>query len=79
MAYQSDEILDNKKLGGDPATKERAMLRKECRPAGPYGLLLGSVHLQAAALYEKIKIITQDSSTIDIADSPIQQLAPLTR
>ena len=38
--YQNDEKLDANELGGDPATKERAKLRKECKPAGPYGLLL---------------------------------------
>ena len=77
--YQSDEILEEKKLGGDPATKERAMLRKQCKPEGPYGLLLESVHIQAAALDETMKIIPQDSFIIDIAEAPIQQLAPLTR
>ena len=78
-AYQSDEVLDKKELGGDLATKERAKLRKECKPEGPYGLLLESTHLQAAALDEKMKIKTQDAFTIDIAEAPIQQLAPLTR
>ena len=43
--YQGDEILDNKELGGGPATKERATLRKEGKPEGPYGLLLESVHV----------------------------------
>ena len=38
-----------------------------------------SVHLQAAALGEHTKIRTPDSFTIDIADAPIPQLAPLTR
>ena len=32
--YQSEEKLDAKELGGDPATKERAKLMKECKPEG---------------------------------------------
>ena len=52
--YQNDEKLDAKELGGDPWTKERAKMRKECKPEGPYGLLLESIHLQAAALHDKM-------------------------
>ena len=37
------------------------------------------IHLQAAAFDGKVKIKTQDVFTIDIAETPIQQLAPLTR
>ena len=77
--YRNEEKLDAKELGGDPATKERAKLRKECNHEGPYGLLLESIHLQAAALDETMKIKAQDAFTIDIAEAPIQQLAPLTR
>ena len=75
--YQRKKL--NKSLGGDPATKERANVRKECKPEGPVGLLLESIHLQAAALDETLTIVPQDTYTIDIAEAPIQQLAPLTR
>ena len=54
-------------------------MRKECKPEGPYDLLLESVHLQAAALDEKMKIKTQDAFTIDVVEAPIQQLVTLTR
>ena len=54
-------------------------MRKKCKPEGPYGWHLESIHLHAAALDEKMKIKTQDVFTIDIAEAPIQQLAPLTR
>ena len=37
------------------------------------------MHLQAAALDDKMRIKTQDAFTIDIAEAPIQQSAPLTR
>ena len=38
--YKGEEKLDANKFGGDPATKERAKLLKECNLEGPYGLLL---------------------------------------
>ena len=45
-----EEHLMNKTIAGEPATPERAKLRKECNPQCPVGFLLESLHLQAATM-----------------------------
>ena len=65
------ETFDAKELGGDPATKERARLRKGCTPEGPYGLLMESIHVEVAALNGEMMIKTQDVFTVDIAEAHI--------
>ena len=64
--------------GGDPATKERARLRRQCSPKGPCGYLLESIHLQAAVMDSSYRIKQVNQQTIDLVNGPAQQVVPLT-
>ena len=64
-------------MGGDPATAGRARVRKQCKPQGPVGLLLESIHLQAAALDEEYRILQFNQQAIDVVKGPAQLFAPL--
>ena len=54
--HKDDEQLKKKRLGGDPATAERAAVRNEGSPRGPCGYLLESIQLQSATLDEEYNI-----------------------
>ena len=66
-----------KQDGGDPATPARAAIRKRCKPLGPIGLLLESVHLQAASIDRHWKVIQVNQQPIDIIEGPAHFVAPL--
>ena len=63
--------------GGDPATPARAASRKPCRPLGPIGLLLESVHLQSAAIDQQWRVRQYNQQPIDIVDGSAHTVAPL--
>ena len=46
----SYDDLRHKQVAGEPATKHRATIRRQCKPRGPVGHLLESVHMQAASM-----------------------------
>ena len=50
MDDDSYEDLRHKQVAGYPATKHRATIRRQCKPRGPVGHLLESVHMQAARM-----------------------------
>ena len=64
-------------VGGDPTMRQRAKLRKWCRPMGPIGLLLESVHLQSASIDSQWRYCQFNQTPIDIVDGPAQLLSPL--
>ena len=63
-----DEQLSNKKVAGDPATAERALIRNQCAPKGPAGFLLESLHLQAATMDERYKVQQHNQQSIDLVN-----------
>ena len=71
------EDLLGKDVFGPPASKERASLRKQCRPHGPVGLLLETMHLQTAALTDKFIIKQWNQPAIDVLQAPHQHLPVL--
>ena len=66
-----------KKDGGDPATPARSAIRKGCKPLGPIGLLLESVHLQAASIDQQWRVRQYNQQPIDIIDGSAHLVAPL--
>ena len=66
--------LMEKNLSGPPASKERAALRQQCRPHGPVGLLLETMHLQTAAVTSNFMIKNWNQPPIDIMQAPHQHL-----
>lgn len=51
-----DEGLKRKVIAGEPASPERAKVRRQCKPYGPIGLLLESIHMNTAVLDEELQI-----------------------
>ena len=76
--HVDEEQLRNKQDGGDPGTKGRAKVRGQCKPKGPCGYLLESIHLQAATLDGKYRIKQANQQTIELVSGPAQQIIPLT-
>ena len=72
--YKNDEQIKGKELGGEAASSERGQLRKQCNQQGPVGLLLESLHLQAAVMNDRFQILQYNQHPIDIANAPVQQL-----
>ena len=77
--HQDEDQLRNKELAGDPATAERAKVRNQCKPKGPTGFLLESIHMQAATLNENLTIQQWDQQDVEIIKGPTQMIAPLVR
>ena len=75
--HQHDEQLRDKALAGDPATAERAKVRNQCKPKGPIGFLLESIHMQAATLNDNLTIQQWDQQDIEIIKGPVQMVTPL--
>ena len=71
--------LASKRDGGDPGTMPRARLRNQCKPKGPIGYLLESLHLQAAALDEDFCIVKAGQAKISVQKTPYQALAQQVR
>ena len=71
-----DHFFTEKCIAEEPATPERAKLRKQCNPQGPIGFLLESLHLQAATLSKKYKVKQWNQPEIGLASGPVQQVAP---
>ena len=63
--------------GGDPGTKARAKLRNQCKPQGPCGLLLESIHLQSASLDELFQIRQFNQQPVEVVGGPAQLVVPL--
>ena len=53
-------------------------MRGECKPRGPVGFLLESIHLQAATMDETCRIRQWNQQSIELVNGPAQQAAPLT-
>ena len=64
-------------MAGDTATSERAKVRNQCKPKPPIGLLLESVHMQAATLNDNLTIQQWDQQDIEIIKGPVQMVTPL--
>ena len=74
--HKKEDLL-GKDVFGPPASKERASLRKQCRPHGPVGLLLETMHLQTAAMTDKFIIKQWNQPAIDVLQAPHQHLPAL--
>ena len=72
-------LLEDKVLGGQPTSKRRMELRKQCRSEGPVGLLIETAHLNAATIDEKGRMWQHKQPTIDILEEASQDLKKLTR
>ena len=66
-----------KRIAGDLATAERAEVRNQCKPKGPVGFLLESLHLQAATLNENYTIQQWNQQSIELINGPMQMITPL--
>ena len=54
-------------------------MRKKCKPHGPIGYLLESIHFQGAALVKQLRVRQWNQPKIEIARAPYQHLAALIR
>ena len=74
-----EEELRLRMPAGDPTTKQRMEMRKQCKPKGPMGYLLESIYLQAASMNEKFVIKQHNQPDISIIETPYQHLRPIVR
>ena len=74
--HKKEDLL-GKDVSGPPASKERASLRKQCRPHGLVGLLLETMHIQTAASTDKFIIKQWNQPAIDVLQAPHQHLPAL--
>ena len=77
--YKDDISLSQKTQAGEPMSRERARLRKQCNPRGPIGFLLETAHLQASSIDCNFVIHQWNQPSISILDAPYQHLRPLLR
>ena len=75
--HKDDEQLREKTLGGDPASAEKAGIRKQCKPTGPIGFYLETLHLQTATMDEDYTLRQWNQPKIELQKGPAQQLGPL--
>ena len=75
--YTTADELKEKPLAGAPCTPERARLKKQCRPQGPIGLLLESIHLQAATIDRDFNIHQWNQPAIQLTKAPFQQIGAM--
>ena len=75
--HKDEEQLNNKNLGGDPATVENIEVGRECKPRGPIGFFVETLHLQAATIDENFTIRQWNQQDIELERGPAQQLVPL--
>ena len=66
--FREEDDKKPKVDGGDPATKARSAIRRGCKPMGPIGLLLESIHLQAASLDPSWRIVQYNQQPIDLIE-----------
>ena len=65
-----DPEIGKKVLGGEPTSKARATLRSQCKPQGPVGFMLESLHIQAAMMDDTYKIHQFNQPCVDILEVP---------
>lgn len=66
-------------VAGEPTSRERARLRSQCKPHGPAGYLLESLHLQASAMDIDYVVHQGNQPDIMAIEAPYQHLSPMVR
>ena len=67
--------MKRKVIAGEPATKLKAEVRKQCKPKGPVGHLLETVHMQAAVMDKESTVWQNDKIPVQLIEAPYQQVA----
>ena len=78
----TDQCMDeqlNKMIAEEPGTSQRTRIKKECKPLGPVGFLLETVHMQASAMDDKKIIHQQTQAPIDLLNAAYQHITPMVR
>ena len=70
-----DDGLKAKQIAGEPASKQRAWVRRQCRPRGPVGHLLESIHMQAVSIDEEGTVWQNDQIPTQLLKAAYQQVA----
>ena len=76
MEDDVEEGLKRNVIAGHPASPERAKIRRQCKPFGPVGLMLESIHMNAATIDEDLEIQQYNQAPIKIIEAPNQHLGP---
>ena len=78
MEYSKEacEKLRSKEDAGEPMSKERAKIRKQCNPKGVVGYLLESIHLNSACMDRAFNIWQYNQPPICVAKVAYQVLGP---
>ena len=64
-------------IAEEPGSSTRARMRRKCKPKGPVGYLLETIHLQASAIDEAKVIHQHNQPPIDLLEAPYQHLTPM--
>ena len=70
-----EDGLKAKQVAGEPASRQRAWVRKQCKPRGPIGHLLESIHMQAASIDDEGTVWQNDRIPVQLLKAPYQQVA----
>jgi len=66
-----EDGLKEKQIAGEPASKQRAWVRKHCKPRGPIGHLLESIHMQAASIDDEGTVWQNDRIPAQLLKPPL--------
>ena len=65
-----------KEQSGEPMSKQRAKLRRQCKPKGPIGFLLETVHINQAKIDMQFNIWQYNQTPIRTVDAAHQVIGP---
>ena len=69
----------NKHIADEPGRSMRTAMRRQCKPKGPVGILLETLHLQSSAIDDEKVIHQFDQPPIDLLNAPYQHITPMVR
>ena len=64
--YIDDKGLNEKTQAGEPMSRERARLRKQCKPKGPIGFLFETIHLQASCMASSFTVHQWNQPSVNL-------------
>ena len=70
------EALKEKEESGEPMSKQRVKLRRQCKPKGAIGYLLGTVHLNKACMDMDFNIWQYNQVPIRATEAAYQVVGP---
>ena len=71
----NEDGLKEKLIAGEQASKQRAWVRRQCKPRGPIGHLLESIHMRAAFIDDEGTVWQNDQMPVQLLKAPNQKVS----